>query len=293
MSISERTPLINEHVVKEPCWAAPVRATRRYSGMVSQALLLGLDTTFFVSKVAYESTVSKESLVALSALGFIGLPYTVDLIRKTACDAHFGYKASNRIVAILAALRVIELMSNLGLMFCNFAAAVEGVQNEDEAQANIYKSITSFGEAIIVLGMGLNLAFMYVNYRTNKVLTKTDPQLVLEALESPNIEIYNAASLRFCMDKDTLGVLLTKIKVKEYEGLMNIVLANLKTEQKVHLAAKFGFSLLGDGMMAVEKYYTPNSVVSASLNLTAAVAFTVVSLIRYRLEYRQRSKINN
>jgi len=293
LSISETTFLINEPPTKpEPFYRAGIRFVRRYSSMVSQAVLLGLDITFFVSKLAYNSTVSKESLVALSALGFIGLPYTLDLIRKTTCDALFGYKASNKTVVVLAALRVTELVNNVALMSCNFAASIEGLENEDAAQINLYRSVTPWGESIIALGMGLNLAYMYVNYKTSKVLETKDPVIILDALQSPNAEIYHAASLRFCMDKDTLGVLLEKIRhSEEFEKLMVTVQANLKTEQKVHLAAKFAFSVVGDVMMSVEKYFTPNSIVSASLNLSAAVVYTVISLVKYRREYAQRKNL--
>lgn len=292
MSVNEATYLIPPAVESEPFYQAGIRFCRRYSSMISQGVLLGLDITFFISKLAYNSVVSKESLVALSALGFVGLPYNLDLIRKTTVDAHFGYKAHNKTVVVLASLKVVELVNNLALLGCNFAAAIEGLENEDAAQSNLYRSVTAWGESIIALGMGLNLAYMYVNYKTTKVLEVKDPAQILEAFQAPNEEIYHAAALRFCMDKDTLGVLLEKIHLSdEHENRMKIVRANLKTEQKVHLAAKFVFSVLGDVMMGVAKYFTPNSIVSAAMNLTAGILYTVISVVRYQREYFQRKKL--
>jgi hypothetical protein len=290
--MNETTLLINHAPVEQA--QVRLKFIRRYSSLINQVTIFALDCFFFVGKLQPDlaPTLSQGALVALSATGFISLPYNIDLIRKSAVDCHFGYRAQNYAASTLGGLRVLEVSSNLALLMINFGASVAGATGNGAIQTQIYQSVTAWGIAAIVLGTMLNLSFLFVVKKTQKILEETDPESLFQAFTPEGECRYQAAMVRLSMDKDTLGVLMSKAKdACDHQSLQKLVHANLKTEFKSHWIAKLTLGLVGDALMAVEKYYTPNSLVTASINLGTGTVFTGITLIRYTNEYKQRQRI--
>ena len=106
------------------------------------------------------------------------------------------------------------------------------------------------------------------------------------------------ANLRFCMDKDTLWHLidkLEKIPDEDEEKLyaaLKILKQNIETQYKVTLGGRLALVVIGDVLQVVEKIYTPDSLVSATINLTVSVGYAGKIVVEKGLEYCQRKQMD-
>lgn len=294
------------------CWLGI--KCRRFTPLIQQAGILGLDAVFFAGKVSSKvsNTVTQSALTALNFMGFVSLPYVGHLILKTARDIRLGYKTENHTVVWMASLKLIELVNNLALLTFSFTAATKGMLGDEDTQNKMYVWMQPWGYAGISLSFLNYLTYLYRDTKTlNSIrairLLAEDEQSsycvqIINTIAEIKIEnsqqAYLAAQIRFCMDKDTLGHLLTKVKLLKGENSrtkkewVGVIQQNIETQLKVNLGPGLGLFIFGEGLLVVEKYYTPNSLVSASINLGAASAYTIKILIENLREVSQRHSIN-
>lgn len=290
----------------------------RFSRLTGQCLLFSLNATRFAGMICKKipAIVTNSALTALNGVGFVFVPYNVDLVVKLFKDAYHGRESGYYTVTVLASLKGLEVLSNLGLVMAGFGASIEGLNGNDEEQKTIYRWMTPIGEASLVLGMGLTAAYMVMNHialrRLKEVLaTGQAPQVIKGFLTSQNLSpeteeqnslIINpdkpmASLLRFCLDKDTLNQFLKEIvrvdveDVECQESMLEVVRSNIETQQRINLGGQVVLIIIGDVLLAVEKYYTPTSFVSASINLGVSGAYTLKIIVETLREVGQRSSM--
>jgi len=277
------------------CLNWSLEKTRRFSRLAGQGLILALDTIFLAGKITQKvpEVVTKATLVALSGVGFVSLPYTLDLVRKTIHDALFGYRADNRLVMLLATAKVIELVSNLGLLALGAVASVEGLKGNNQTQTNIYDVMIPWGEATIGLSISMMLAYMLMNYKALKELTEERTAELISGFQDENGNL--ASLVRFSMDKDTLEHFLNKlaeIPEEEHQELVKVLIENIEVQQRINTGGQLVLVVGGYILMGVEKYYTPNSIESAGINVGVAGAYALKVLVETLQEVWQRHRIS-
>lgn len=306
---------IGKNVVSSFTWMG--QKCRRFTRLASQGLLLALDGLFFAGKVtdSIPKAITNASLILLSCIPFISMPYSIDYIRKSVKDATFGYRSDNKAVFIIAAAKAIELISTIGLATGGIAGSIEGMAGYDQAQALTYRWMTPWGIATIALSMGTTLAYMYMNHQALKLLTSEGIEQyaypVIAAFHEESGDIpqevnpgvipnkFLASQIRLCMDKDTLEELLENLKKIPAEDsetrkrLMQIVEDNIQTQQKINLGGQLILFLVGDVLMVVQKYFTPNSLVSASISFGMGGLYTIKIGAETFKEIWQRKRITH
>ncbi len=100
-----------------------------------------------------------------------------------------------------------------------------------------------------------------------------------------------ASEIRHCMDKDTLADLIDHFDEELSRDFGAQVKKNIETQQNTALRGGAAIALLGYLLMAIEKYYTPNSVQAAVINEAMALLYTTNETIRLGLEVCQRDAI--
>lgn len=295
-----------EKVTSAVAWLG--QKCRRFSLMASQAMVFALDVIFLAGKASDKipEWVTKGALTALSTVGLVALPYNVDLIRKNIQDAIFSFGADHKILLGLASAHALELTSNCGLVLTGLAAAIEGSLKNEDIQKQIYQVMTPWGIATLAIGLGITISYLAVNHFVLKKFREEFNESadgVVAAFVDPERQDsepnpYLAAQVRFCMDKDTLAHFLEQLKemppgnIEDKRELMRVVIANIETQQKISLGGQLGLTLLGYILMAVEKYYTPNSLVSASINLSVASLYAIKQAVETLREVYQRHRIS-
>lgn len=295
----------NEPVVANNGWFSWANVkVRRFSQCLGQAFLYATNVAFFAGHVSNKvpKSVTKTSLLILSGIGFVPLPFTTHLLIKTGKDSLFAIKNKNLLVLFLSALRIMETVSNLALMSTSFAASILGMQGKEKQQADLYQNMIVWGETTIGVSIFLTVADMGVDFLVLRMLKKDPPQpgihYTVDALGGCVVEAptgYIASMIRFSMDKDTLDKLLNTIKTELNEEkrieLFNTVRSNIQLQQNVDLGGNLFITILNYVLMAIERKYTPNSLVSASLTLgTSTVASLRIAVETIR-EVKQRNRM--
>lgn len=281
-------------------WAA--QKCRRFSRLAAQTTLLTLDGLFFAGKVSdrVPPLVTRTTLVALNGVWLISFPYSGDLFCKVIGDGCQAQRAKTYAITLLAYLKALEIFSGMGLVLLNLSAAVLGLFDQEALQSTLYNGMIPVGEATLLLTMSLTLAYMVLNYLTLKKLNKAKEgenplEIATEALDfSENGPL--AAQIRACMDKDTFYQLREQValcaSISQRGEILEVVRKNIETQQNINLSGQLALLLLGDLLMAVEKYYTPNSLVSATINLSVSSAYTVKILWETLREVTQRGELS-
>lgn len=258
-----------------------VQTTCRYSRALSQSALFALDSAFFFTKVTDNSSLSKPMLLLLNVAGLTGIPYSVDYAVKSVRDILFSWEAKNLATTVTAALKGLEILSNTGLQFTAFAAAIQQT-------STLYGVTSPWGEATLVLSVLITLGFAYQN---RQALQKVDVNSVeiLEALQHRRPPTFDSALIHLLMDKDTLAELQRNNPRQElYE---KVVVTNLKTQYNVKLKGQLGLLALGYVLRAIESYYTPDSLVTASINLGVSSVYTFITGLETFQEILQRREL--
>jgi len=132
---------------------------------------------------------------------------------------------------------------------------------------------------------------------------------LLEVSQVPLVAKQLAARIRCSMDKDTLEDFLDRLKklyrnnIQELDPerqdmgdlqkeLFGKLKENIQTQLGINLGWKLFLNICGDIAMGVEKYYTPNSLTAASINLTSDLLYTLQISVENRREARQRSHLS-
>lgn len=262
--------------------------SRRYSIVATQVGILALDTVFLISKAEEDSPekMGEIALILLSSMGILSLHYTADWIWKSVQDAKFALKMANKEIACLSTFKVVQNTSDGALVLGNFYAAMQGVTGHPDEQTAAYQNMILWGEISLASGLGLVLLSLYATYRTNKQLN--------EEVDDPK----TAANIRFCMDKDTLWHLIQKLQnlkeeeQQELENILEIVKKNIDTQLKVTMGGQLVLVVAGYVLQAIEKAYTPNSLVSAAIGFSVATAYAIRMCAEKAIEYVQRGKLD-
>ncbi len=287
----ERIPLLPSKKQDGRCWSRikdAFQVSRRYSVVAAQIAVLALDTLFLIAKADKNAPeqMGEIALALLSTIGILSLHYSIDMAWKSLQDTRFALKVENRTIAALSAAKTAQTASDALLMLGNFYAAMQGVSGHPAEQTAAYSRMILWGEISLGAGLGITLLSLFITYRTGKQLKEelTDPAA--------------AASIRFCMDKDTLWHLIEKLKNLKKEdqetlqAALDVVKENIDTQLKVTMSGQIVLVIAGDILQAIEKAYTPNSLVSAVISFSVASAYTVRMCIEKGLEYCQREKLD-
>lgn len=282
------------------------RKCRRFSRLFGLICVLFLDFVYYVSQISDKvpQGLSTSSLTLLSAFGLISLPFTLHYIHKASVDFWFGLRASHFFVTILSVGKIIELFGIVLLVIGGFAAESAAQLGDVDLQTLIYEWMTPLGEAAIVLGIALLLSYLWMDQR---VINALDPQtfsietekMVISAFQDPHLKenISLASEIRLCMDKDTLEHFLNTLsKIGTHSTARNqifrVVRDNVITQQKIALRGELLLVIAGYFCLGFQKYYTPNPMVSASLDLVLGSAYTFKVLIETIREVMQRKRMN-
>lgn len=302
-----------------PCLTTPFTITsqlsRRYSRVAGQTLIVGVNAVFFAGKLtpqAVPSFVTRTALLSLNGISLVFIPYTADLFLKVMSDAYQGKKMGAYGVALLTSFKALELFSSLGLIVAGFIAAAAGWAQRNEIQKDIYKGMVPIGELALILGIILNIAYIFLNRATLKkmevLLKPQSEEIEMESLtlsQSPLQEFYAqgllnspfGCQIKACMDKDTFYQLYAQMEALSLDDLLalkevlEVIKKNIETQQ-INFGGQLALILLAEPLMALEKY-KPNSLLSASINLTVSSAYLLKYLIETLREIWQRQRLTD
>lgn len=295
--------------------------TKRYSDTVLKIAICVSDVSFLIGQLSGKPTarMTKNSLIALNVLGILSWIYNVDWIKKDCQDAKFGYRMNSPMATILASINVAQSVRDFFLTVIGTIASVESITGHEDVQLKIYKEMRFVGFGAIIMGIMVYAGYFFATYLTSqKCQKKTEEEIqqIFRALRgidkendlfkglylweprlpwNPTMEKL-AAEIRLCMDKDTLDKFLELLKQLSPEkkevsiSLFQIMQDNLNTQLKTTLGAKLILMILGSIVLGVERYYTPNSVVSAGINTVLSSAWAFQSIKEKYNESEQRVK---
>lgn len=266
-----------------------------------QAAVLGLDTVFLLGKAlpkAIPASVTQGALFGLSCCSVIGFPYQVSLLRKTYHDFRHSISSTEKWVMLATAVKIAYVTSGLLLNSGNLVAATAGLFGEDAFQSTLYQIMIPFGEASIGVGVILMLSYLYF---FRQVLKNSDAVAeALPFLARDNLDVEEplnaqqlASEIRYCMDKDTLTDMIDHFDVVRAPGFAEQAIKNIQTQRNVALGGGVLLSMIGYGLMAVEKYYTPNSLQAAVINEAMALFHAINDSVRLGMEVCQRNRIES
>ncbi len=323
-------PVLPETAIPTASWGGWTwQKLRRYSRIVTQAAILGLDILFTVGKTSDKvpAELTKATLTGLSLVGFGDLPYSFDLIVNSSSVLRFGCKAKHFPVMLLSAIDIVLYVSSLGLLTAGLAASIIGLKGDDETQSLIYKWMTPIGQANIILSMLTYVVSICVSCAVIKKIDPTDHYLLKWIKISYDADAYRAldsltgcdtthaklaALLALLMDKDTKRKIIKDLQLLKHnlhhltidvekleqeeniiaakKKIMDVILNNIKTMLKYNVSLGLAFTILAKILMWIEKVYTPNSLVSAWINLSSASLYTLKILKEVSQEMGQRQK---
>lgn len=264
--------------------------SRRYSIVATEVSLLALNVVFLVAKADEDAPekLGEVTLALLSTIGVLSLHYYIDVVWKSLQDTSFAYRQQSVPITLLAAAKTAQVANNVALTFGNFVAAMQGVTGDVEGQTLSYQRMILWGEVSLGIGLGITLLSLLATWKTKKKIEsgelERDPQAI--------------AFVRFSMDKDTLWHLIDKLKrmdpqeQEELTQVVEVVKKNIDTQIKVTMGGNLVLILAGDVLQAIEKAYTPNSLVSAAINCGVSVAYAAKISIEKGIEYFQRKKLD-
>lgn len=261
-----------------PLFPLSFRFVRRYSPVVQQAALVGLNTFFFISKLDKDipDRLSQSTLALLSGMGLISAPYTLDLAYKCAQDFHFARRNKSPFIALLSFFRVVNQLNTVALIILNLTASLFGAFGDETTENALFERMIPWSEGLLLLGMCLLV--------TDIVIAKK----AKDAVENPELDLRaRAALIRSSMDKDTLWQ-LQSLEDFSIEKGSEVIVRNLDTQLKITHGGRALLTTVGFLLLAVEKWATPNSAISGGINTATALLWSVqISLEKWR-EMRQR-----
>jgi hypothetical protein len=282
------------------------RKCRRFSRLFGLICVLCLDFICFAGEVSENvpASLTGGTLTLLSIVGLISLPFTLHYIQKATVDLRFGFKASHAAVMLLSVGKLVELVCILTLVIGGFAAETAGQLGNADLQALLYEWMTPLGEGAVILGVILLIIYLYMDQRVinaldPKVFSIETEQKIIRAFrnQQESQDMFLAAEVRLCMDKDTLEHFLNTLKhvdshTTAQNEIFKVVRDNITTQQKIALRGELLIIIAGYFCMGFQKYYTPNTLLSASIDLVLGSAYTIKVLIETIREVLQRKKMN-
>lgn len=262
------------------CGAYAYQVTRRYSIVVSSVTLVALNALLFISEIAPSVPLvySRVALFGLSFVGLIGIPYSIDLLNKVWDDTRSAFRESQKILMVITSLKAFTLFCNVLLIGWGALAAVKGLNKDLYGQREAYEQMIPIGFLSLEISFILLLAYLILNRQALNQAESLEPFRITPLIRS-------------IIDKDTLAELLA-LSEEEQEESKAIIVNNLKTQLKYVQGADLFMQFLGFALMAVEKWYTPDSAVSSGINLGIS-SLWLIKLVREKwLESSQRSALS-
>jgi hypothetical protein len=278
------------------------RACIRAGNVIEDGAILALDTLFLAGKLLPSEVpekVTQAALFGLSASSIIGFPFQCHVIKKTVEDLKHSFKTGERTVLAATTVKTAYVAASLLLGAGNFVAAIFGLFDQTTIQSDIYKAMIPAGWVTIGLGATTTLSYLYFFH---KVL-KQSPQLqeaalrflerssLEEGLENDREVMLLASDIRYCMDKDTLRDLLDNYDPEMGQIFREQVIKNIQTQRNIAAGGRIFLSMIGYGLMAAEKWFTPNSVEAAVINEVMALAYLADTTTHLCCEVPQRNAI--
>lgn len=286
------------------CWMGG--KCRRFSLVTSETLNLALNIIILVGRLSttVPAGITKGALTGLSFSGLVGLPYSIALTKKTMKDAALNYAAHNYATSALSAARAVEEISNVGMILTGSAASVAGMLGRNALQFAVYRVMTPWGMATLLLMITTKVAYIMLNRHVLQQfkgsLLDRHAMEVVEAFRAKKTAIIDrplAAQVHACMNKTTLAELL---KIKKLPAVdhaaaiekMKIAISSIQEQQNSNLSSELALIALGWIAMGIQKYYTPNSVVYPLLNLGMSAAYKIKQHIDARNTCRNCEAMN-
>lgn len=279
--------------------------SRKYSKQVQAGGIVLLDILFLAGK-ATTKIPEKVTLSALTALSFMGLVDThteADLAWKTLKDVQSCYRSRSWFAGGVSGLKLIEILSNFGLVFGGCTATVSGFRHT-EKEDEIYGQMVLWGEITLLISILLEACYIYLNKSALNTIKKTSmehfPEILL-SLDSAKTEanLFGplASLIRCGMDKDTLRELIAALYLIRLDDdtvkeIVEVIQENIQTELKYDQIAQLLFTIAGYVALGVEKYYTPNSLQSACISLSFATGEAGILFREAFKEAGQRKRIS-
>lgn len=268
--------------------------------VLQQGAILALDTIFLAGKIfptSIPAYITQSALFGLSCCSIIGFPYQVTLISKTCTDFLHSKLTHEKTVVVATAIKALYVAVGIVLNGGNLLAATTGLFGDADLQSTLYNVMIPVGEGMIVVGITLTLSYLYFFYKVLK--REEDIETALSFLQVESLEeedlpeeiIQLASQVRHCMDKDTLADMITHFTSEQGSEFAEQAINNIKTQRNIALGGGILLSMLGYLLMAVEKYYTPNSVQAAVINEVMALFYTFDYTLRLGCEVCQRNTI--
>lgn len=276
---------------------------RRYSDTLQKSANLLFDVLFLTAKSSAKvsAQLGKISFIALNSLGVLASVYTVDQTRKYAEDAKIAWRSKHPTLFTLALSNVIQGFADLSMLGVGTAAALEGLLNQEDKQALLYQRTKYVSLALVITGFICNLVNFLVIRQTDQALQKLEDEQQIELIRelTHHQMSLEANQLRFTMDKDTLQKTLQTIRQTEsddlpaWQKIFEIARQNCHTQRTITFNSRI--ALMGVGLLLIsagKKWFSPNSLYAAIVNLSISGGWAVQSLREKWNEYQQRAQLD-
>jgi hypothetical protein len=262
------------------CGAYAYQVTRRYSIVVSSVTLVALNALLFTAEISPSIPLvySRVALLGLSFVGLIGIPYSLDLLNKVCEDTRAAFRESQKILMFVTSIKAFTLFCNIVLIGWGAWAALKGLNNDLYGQREAYEKMIPIGLLSLEVSFVLLFAYLILNRQALNQAESMNPFRI-------------TALIRSIIDKDTLAE-LTALSPEEQAESKAIIVNNLRTQLKYVQGADLLMQLLGFALMAVEKWYTPDSAVSSGINLGVSSLWCLKLAREKWLESSQRNAIS-
>lgn len=257
---------------------------RRYSSVASSAMVVPLNLIFLVGKLSNKipTVVTQGALVGLSFTAAVALPYMIDQGVKYVGDFNAAYKKDMWVLALCSGLKALETFTNCGLVVGGCGASLVGLFGYAALQTTLYSFMMPVATAALVITFVMMFAYIVLN---KKALEELNAQETLEI----------TPLIRAIMDKDTLKEVLSKMDAINPENeaeVLKTVKENLTTQLKYVQGADLALKLLGFPLLAIQKYFTPNSAVNPAINLVVSLVYFIKTFVEKKQEAGQRDSFN-
>ena len=257
-----------------PIW----RTIKRYSIITSSIMVVALNALFLYSKLDSSAplALSRWALLGLSFVGLQALPYWIHFAQKLYGDTKAAVIDCQLGLAFLTGLKGLYILSSIGLLVAGAWATYLGIHGDLQGQTDWYHAMVPVGLVSLGVNVVLLFAYMALNIKAISELEQQD-------------EFKWTPLIRSVVDKDTLE------EVLKHESTMTkeIILSNLTTQLKYVQGADLCLQMLGSGLQGVEIWCTPDSIVTASINLGVSVLWLAKLGCEKSQEILQRRALRN
>ncbi len=249
-----------------------LRCACRYSLAVAQTTIATVGAWIALASAApsIPSLSEKGNSIVVLSLNLGGLPYTLHLIKKTIRDLIVACQAGNRPVMAVSALKIAEQVAITGFILSNLVFRSQSAEESDEQYDSAIPWVKPGTVILNVYSLLVYGASVLLSCKAIKVFAKhRETHAVLEAYHlEDHEELYNAALIRFAVDKDTHAVAKHLLKVIKtlpaadrahvLSEMVNHFAENMDTQLMFNFVGQLGVLALGDLSFGIEKIWNPS-----------------------------------